>query len=134
MTKSEFQAFLKAIKILRDGADDKTASAAASLFPSLRGEGTLIEAGTRMNINGEMYRARTAFWDFEENTPDKAPNLWEKIEYKEGYRHIPQTITAENPFSLGEKAWWKEELMESTIDNNVWTPDAYPAGWKKTHK
>ena len=26
--------------------------------------------------------------------------------------------------------WWSDTLYKSVIDNNVWTPVAYPAGWE----
>lgn len=70
-------------------------------------------------------------WDTIENDPENAPNLWDDLEYRDEYRKIPETISAESSFSLGEKGWWNDVLYESTIDNNVWTPDQYPAGWKQ---
>lgn len=36
MKKSEVLAFIKALKTLRDGADDKLASLAVSLYPKLK--------------------------------------------------------------------------------------------------
>ena len=27
--------------------------------------------------------------------------------------------------------YWGDVLYESLLDNNVWTPEAYPDGWKK---
>ena len=29
---------------------------------------------------------------------------------KQGYRDIPEQITAENPFTLSERGWWKGQL------------------------
>ena len=37
-----------------------------------------------------------------ENNSDNAPTLWEDIAYKEGYRIIPETITAETAFMKNE--------------------------------
>lgn len=130
MRKSEVLALIQAIKTLRDNADDQTASAAASLYPSLKGDGALVKAGTRINLNGQIYRSRADLWDTEENNPLNATNLWEIINYKMGYREIPQNITAENPFTLGERGWWNGVLMESLLNVNVWNPDSYPQGWK----
>jgi hypothetical protein len=44
------------------------------------------------------------------------------------YHEIPQNITAENPFALGERGWWNGVLMESLLSVNVWNPDSYPQG------
>ena len=64
-------------------------------------------------------------------TPEAAPSLWEDVLYKNGARIIPATITAGLAFSKGERGYWGDVLYESLLDNNVWTPEAYPDGWKK---
>lgn len=110
--------------------DDITASTAPTLFPSLKNDNGLISAGTRINWKGTIKRAAVDLWDTEENNPENAPTLWEDIEYKQGYRIIPEIITAGTAFSLGECGWWKDVLYTSLLDNNVWTPETYPAGWE----
>lgn len=109
--------------------DDKTASTAATLFPRLTQSGALIQSGTRINWNGAIKKAAVDLWDTAENTPDNAPTLWEDIEYKDGYRIIPATITAATAFAKDECGWWKEVLYRSKLEANVFTPEQYPAGW-----
>ena len=96
---------------------DADASLAPELFTRLTGSGSLVKAGTRINWGGTIKRA--------------APALWEDIAYKQGYRIIPETITAGLAFAKGEKGWWQTELYESLLDANVWTPSVNPDGWKK---
>lgn len=36
-----------------------------------------------------------------------------------------------NPYGRGDKVTYGGAVYESLIDGNVWSPDAYPAGWKK---
>lgn len=110
--------------------DDATASTAPELFPRLKGGGSLVKAGTRICWGGKLKRAAVDLWDNAENTPDAAPTLWEDIDYRDGYRVIPETITVGLSFAKGEKGWWGDVLYASTMDANVWTPDAYPAGWE----
>lgn len=111
--------------------DDKDASEAPELFPRLKYDGSLIEYKTRINWNGKIKMAATALWDREENNPDNAPTLWSDIAYKDGIRYIPQVITAEQAFALGERGWWADGLLyESLISANVYTPNDYPQGWK----
>lgn len=110
--------------------DDASASNAAELFPGLTGDGSLIHAGTRINWRGIIKRAAADLWDTEANTPDNAPTLWEDIAYREGYRIIPATITAGTAFAKDECGWWGDVLYRSLIDANVYTPEAYPAGWE----
>ena len=110
--------------------DDKTASEAAMLFPKLKQDGALVAVGTRINHNGTIKRAAADLWDTPENNPDNAPALWEDISYKDGYRIIPETITAGAAFALDECGWWKGILYRSLIPANVYTPEQYAAGWE----
>ena len=110
--------------------DDKTASEAAMLFPKLKQDGALVTVGTRINHNGTIKRAAVDLWDTPENNPDNAPSLWEDISYKDGYRIIPETITAGAAFAQDECGWWKGILYRSLIPANVYTPEQYAAGWE----
>ena len=110
--------------------DDKTASEAAILFPKLKQNGALVTVGTRINHNGVIKRAAVDLWDTAENNPDNAPALWEDISYKDGYRIIPETITAGTAFEKDECGWWKGILYRSLIPANVYTPEQYAAGWE----
>ena len=111
--------------------DDRTASTAAALFPRLKRDGKLIAAGTRINWKGTVKKAAVDLWDSAENDPENAPSLWQDIEYREGYRIIPDTITVTTAFSKGELGWWKDVLYRSLTDTNVFTPDVYPDGWER---
>lgn len=130
--------WLEAAKVIRgvmDQAgellDDAQASTVPALFPTLRQSGSLIPAGTRINHNGTIKRAVVDLWDTAENAPDMAPTLWENIDYREGYRIIPDTITAGTAFIMDEFGWWEDALYKSLLDANVWTPAANPTGWEK---
>lgn len=109
--------------------DDKTASESAELFASMKYDGSLVKAGTRINWFGVLKQAAVDLWDTAENNPVNAPTLWQDIAYKQGIRIIPNTITVTTQFSKGEQGWWHDEVYESLIDANVYTPEQYPAGW-----
>lgn len=111
--------------------DDKDASAAPELFPRMKYDGSLISYQTRINWNGTVKMAAVDLWDTEENNPDNAPALWSDLKYRDGIRIIPEVITAAEMFAKGEKGWWGDELYESLIDANVYTPAQYPQGWEK---
>ena len=110
--------------------DDKTASTAPTLFPRLRQDSSLIKAGTRINYNGSIKRAAVDLWDTADNSPDNAPTLWEDILYRDGYRIIPDVITAGTAFALDELGWWGDKLYKSLLSANVYTPEQYPNGWE----
>ena len=114
-----------------ESVDDRTASTAETLFPRLKGDGSLVRAGTRINWHGTLKRAAVDLWDTTENDPDYAPTLWEDIAYRQGYRIIPEVITASAAFALDECGWWEDTLYKSCISDNVYTPEQYPAGWEE---
>lgn len=131
MTRDEALRLRAIVEQAAASLDDQTASEGAALFPRMKGDGSLIKVGTRINWNGTLKRSSVDLWDTAENNPDNAPTLWEDIAYKDGVRIIPETITVGTAFAKGERGWWKDALYDSLIDSNVWTPDAYPAGWAK---
>lgn len=130
MTRSEALKFRAVMELSAMSLDDATASTAPEMFPRLKEDGSLISAGTRINWNGTVKRAAADLWDTAENNPDNAPNLWENIQYRDGYRIIPEVITAGTAFALGECGWWGDTLMRSELAANVYTPEQYPDGWE----
>lgn len=65
-------------------------------------------------------------------TPDSAVSLYKKIGVSEnGYPEWVQPLGASDAYNTGDIVSYNDELYESTIDGNVWSPDAYPTGWKK---
>ncbi len=112
-------------------ADDATASKCPELFPEMVYDGHLIEAGMRINHGGVLYVAGLDLWDTEENNPENAPDLWKKLNYRDGYRIIPDVIAVTDAFAAGEKGWWKDELYRSKVDSNVYTPEQYADNWEK---
>lgn len=110
--------------------DDKTASIAPELFPRLKQDGSLVAVGSRINWNGILKRAAVDLWDTPENNPDNATTLWEDIQYRLGYRVIPETITVGLAFAKDELGWWGDILYRSKVDSNVYTPEQYPPNWE----
>lgn len=130
MKRSEALYLRSIVEQAATSLDDKTASTAATLFPRLKADGSLITAGTRINWNGTIKKAAVDLWDTVENNPDNAPGLWADIEYREGYRIIHDTLTVTTAFAKDECGWWDGVLYRSLLDSNVYTPVAYPAGWE----
>ena len=110
--------------------DDATASRMVDYYPTLTGGGSLIPAGTKINWGGQLKRAAVDLWDTTGNDPGSAPNLWEDVNYRSGYRVIPEVITATLAFAEGECGWWGDHLYRSTMDGHVYRPDTYPDGWE----
>lgn len=63
--------------------------------------------------------------------PDKTPNLCTAIGLNEnGYPVWSQPTGAHDAYNTGDIVDYNGTLYESTIDGNVYSPDAYPSGWK----
>ena len=110
---------------------DQEASFVPTLYGGMSYDGSLIKSGTKINWNGLLKRAAVDLCDTEDNNPDRAPDLWEDILYRDGIRIIPETITVGTAFAKDELGWWGDQLYKSIYDGqNVWTPEQYPAGWE----
>lgn len=133
MTKAEALKLRAIVEQAVASLDDKTASEAATLFPRLKQDGSLVRAGTRICHNGEIKKAAVDLWNTADNSPDNAPTLWETLDYKDGYRIIPETITVTGAFAKGERGWWHGVLYESVAENNVYTPEQYARNWTEVN-
>lgn len=131
MKKSEAMELRKIIEEASASLDDKTASEGATLFPRLKEDGSLVKAGTRICWGDKVKKAAVDLWDTKENNPDNAPTIWADLEYRDGYRIIPEVITAEKAFSKDECGWWGDVLYRSLVDANVYTPEQYKDNWEK---
>ena len=129
-TAEEARAWRAQLEKALPAVPDKDASGCVDLYPTLKQDGSLIKAGTRINWGGWLKQATVDLWDTEENDPDHAPDLWAKILYKDGVRVIPDVISAAEAFGKDELGWWDGAIYKSKIPANVHTPEQYPDGWE----
>ena len=130
ITRQKARELRKMIEKAAASLPDKDASEAVELSRGFPNDGSLIDAGTRINWRGQLYRAAVSLWATEQNDPDHAPTLWERVMYRRGIRIIPEVITAGLAFSQGERGWWGDDLYESLYDNNVNNPERWSQGWR----
>lgn len=65
--------------------------------------------------------------------PDKAPSLFAKVLTDPTGETILDWIQPDstNAYMTGDKVKYEGLIYESLIDNNVWSPVGYPAGWQQ---
>ena len=113
--------------------DDTDALEAVELFPIWKA-GVAYETGDRVRYNDILYRCLQSHTSQDDWIPDVAPSLFAVVLIPD-----PETIPvwtqpdSTNAYSKGDKVHFPDEngsVYESLIDNNVWSPEDYPAGWK----
>lgn len=111
---------------------DEDAIGCVELFPMWAADvGYTVDE--RIRYGDKLYRCVQAHTSQADWTPPSTPALWTEVA-KPG--EIPvwrQPTGAQDAYMTGDKVWYPEKgttVYVSTIDNNVWSPDAYPAGWE----
>lgn len=100
-----------------------------TLFPSWA-PGIAYEASQKVQYNGVLYTVLQAHTSQENWTPTNAPSLFAKVLIPDA-NVIPdwEQPDSTNAYKKGDKVRFGGKVYESLIDNNVWSPTAYPAGW-----
>lgn len=110
---------------------DEDALEAINLFPNWA-SGVAYAVDARVNYEGTLYRCLQAHTSQETWTPTAAPSLWAKVLIPDP-DVIPEWEQPDstNPYMMGDKVMFEGKVYESTINNNVWSPSAYPASWRE---
>ena len=92
--------------------------------------------GDKVIYNGQIYESLI---DNNVWSPEGYPQGWQLISNSEQSEITPdeqQTIPewqqpdATNAYNIGDKVRYNGSIYESLINNNVWSPESYPAGWQ----
>lgn len=112
--------------------DDTAAIESPELFPNWK-VGVQYAVGNRVRYEGVLYKVLQAHTSQAEWTPDVAVSLFAKVLNPEGEIPVWEQPDSTNAYMTGDKVHYptiEDPIYESTIDNNVWSPEAYPQGWQ----
>lgn len=115
--------------------DNATAGRMIDYFPTrqeLFADGELIPVKTRIRDDKNpsiIWRATVDLWNTDANSPENAPTLWDKIEYRDNIRIIPQVFTATLAYMKDELGYYEEHIYQSLMDGNVF-PVTQTDAWK----
>lgn len=111
--------------------DDADALEAVALFPLWKPK-VEYKAGQKVQDKGILYTVLQDHTSQDGWAPDVAPSLFAKVLIPDP-DIIPdwEQPSSTNPYMKGDKVRFEGDVYESLIDNNAWSPSAYPAGWKK---
>lgn len=90
--------------------------------------GVRAEKDSVVTYNGAKYKCLQTHITQADWAPGLAPALWEAV--REEYAEFKQPTGAHNAYNKGDRVTFNGSRYESLIDGNVYSPAAYPAGWK----
>lgn len=112
---------------------DKQILEIALIYPEWKAD-TEYKENDVCRFDGNLYRCEQAHTSQASWTPDAAPSLWSQIDIADdGIDVWTQPTGAHNAYNKGDRVHYPKKdspIYQSTIDGNVWSPDAYPQGWK----
>lgn len=128
--------FRKALQMFAASLSDQQAMEVAAIYDpwvvdKFYSSGIFVTYGVNGVGDPQLYKVvqpHTAQFDW---TPDVAKSLYVAIGLDEqGYPVWSQPTGAHDAYNVGDVVNYNGTLYESTIDGNVYAPDAYPAGWR----
>ena len=122
-----------ALTFFAETLSDAQALQVPMLFDDFDGNGVAYEVGKRVLYNGVLYKVIQAHTSQAGWNPVDAPSLFAKVINETIDGSIPEFEQPDstNPYMKGDKVIFNGKVYESLIDNNVYSPEAYPAGWKE---
>ena len=106
------------------------------LFPKWQAN-IQYEVGYRVLYLGTLYKVIQAHTSQQGWEPDITPSLFAKnliVKDDDGEQvDIPEWEQpgSTNPYMKGDKVKFEGKIYQSLIDQNVWSPAAYPQGWEE---
>lgn len=134
-TEPEMLDIISAVKkMLQTSAaelSDEEALEVAALYPTWVSKiGEEVKVGERYWYNEDLYKVIQNHTVLENWTPDVSTSLFTKVSIEE-YPEWVQPTGAQDAYNTGDKVTYNGKHYECLIDNNTWSPETYPAGWRE---
>ena len=129
--------FRRAVQLFAASLSDEQAMEIATVYDAWE-VGKTYKAGTYLTFetnnvgDPQLYKVVQDHTSQADWTPDVTPSLYEPIGLDEsGYPVWSQPSGAHDAYNTGDIVNFNGKYYESLIDGNVYSPEAYPAGWKE---
>lgn len=118
-----------------DNLEDEVAVDYTELFPLWDGGGKAYVAGDRVRYGGTLFKVLQNHTSQADWPPESAVSLFAEVLIPDPDA-IPvwQQPDSTNPYMIGDRVHYPAEdspVYESIIDNNVYSPEDYPTGWRE---
>lgn len=133
MTREKALALRALIERATASLDDGAALAGVELFPAWQADRSYA-VDDRVRFAGKLYRCVQAHTSQAAWSPELTPALWTALAAPGEIPVWRQPSGAQDAYNKGDRVRWPDEngaVYESLIDANVYSPEAYPAGWKR---
>jgi len=119
-------------KIVANQVTDDAIALTIQEFYDIWEEGATYPVGRYITHNDILYKVLTEHTSQATWTPDVSPGLFAKVLIDPSGETILDWVRPDstNAYMIGDKVKYEGNIYESIIDNNIWSPTEYPAGWK----
>ena len=120
-----------AMSFLADNLTDEQAVQVPLIFEAWQ-VGVNYKVGKKLVYEEVLYKVLQDHTSQETWTPKDAPSLFARVLVDDGGAVLDWVQPdSTNPYMKGDRVKFEGKIYESLIDNNVWSPTAYPTGWKE---
>ena len=94
--------------------------------------GTAYATGDRVRYGGKVYKCLQDHEALTEWFPTAAASLWAQVLTATEGDEIPEWVQPDSTsgYNVGDKVLYDGVVYVSLVDNNVWSPAAYPTAWR----
>lgn len=127
------QTFTKIAKLVANQVTDDVVALEIKEFYDKWAVGTNYTLNQYITHHQVLYKVLSTHTSQVGWEPDKAPSLFAKVLTDPTGETILDWVQpdATNAYMKGNKVKFEGNIYESLIDNNVWSPATYPAGWRQ---
>ena len=128
--------FRKALQMFAASLDDEKALEVATIYDSWQigkayAVGDFLTYGKNSVGDPQLYKVVLAHTSQVDWLPDIVPSLYVAVGLDDnGYPVWSQPTGAHDAYNVGDVVNYNGTLYQSLADGNVYSPEAYPAGWK----
>lgn len=133
-TEPDYNELIDAVKTMlaaqTEELSDEEALSVAALFPTWVSKiGQQVTVGERLWYDEKLYKVIQTHTVQDDWTPDVTTSLFTEVSIIEWPEWV-QPTGAQDAYMTGDKITYNGIHYVSLIDNNVYSPDAYPQGWE----
>lgn len=134
-TEPDYDELIGAVKKMlstqAEELSDEDALDVAALFPTWASKlGMQVNVGERLWYDEKLYKVIQEHTTQSDWTPDTTPALYTEVSIIEWPEWV-QPTGAQDAYMTGDKVTFEGTHYISLIDNNTWSPAAYPQGWEE---